>query len=64
LQKYRSNAGAKDMYGRTPLYLAVIKKNIGCIVRIFIEGGKLTVTDNSKQTIKDVAPDAYTKYLL
>lgn len=36
LQKFRANTGAKDMYGRTPLHLAVAKKQIPCIIRIFI----------------------------
>jgi hypothetical protein len=34
------------MYGRTPLHLAVAKKHIPCIIRIFVEGGKLNVLDN------------------
>ena len=46
LQKYRANAMAKDMYGRTPLHLAVAKKNIACIIRIFVEGGQLSAMDN------------------
>ena len=27
LQKFRANVGAKDIYGRTPLHLAVMNKN-------------------------------------
>ena len=52
------------MYGRSPLHLAVAKKHIPCIIRIFIEGGLLSSVDNEKRTVKAVAPDAYTKYLL
>ena len=36
LQKFRANTGAKDMYGRTPLHLAVEKKQIPCIITIRI----------------------------
>ena len=64
LQKFRANTAAKDMYGRSPLHLAVAKKHIPCIIRIFIEGGLLSSVDNEKRTVKAVAPDAYTKYLL
>jgi len=46
LQNFRANAGSKDMYGRTPLHLAVAKKHIPCIIRIFVEGGQLNVPDN------------------
>lgn len=52
------------MYGRTPLHLAVAKKQIPCIIRIFIEGGHLNVVDNEKRPVRAVAPDSYTKYLL
>ena len=52
------------MYGRTPLHLAVAKKQVSCIVRIFVEGGQLNVLDHEKRTVKAVAPDIYTKYLL
>ncbi len=52
------------MYGRTPLHLAVAKKQIPCIIRIFIEGGQLNSLDSEKRTVRSVAPDAYTKYLL
>ena len=45
LQRFRSNTGAKDIYGRTPLHLAVAKKQIPCIIRIFIEGGHLHAQD-------------------
>jgi hypothetical protein len=34
------------MYGRTPLHLAVAKKQVSCIIRIFIEGGHLNNMDN------------------
>ena len=64
LQKFRSNTAAKDIYGRTPLHLAVSKKQIPCIVRIFVEGGQLATIDNEKRSVRAVAPDAYTKYLL
>lgn len=64
LQKFRANTAAKDMYGRTALHLAVAKKQIPCIIRIFVEGGLLSCMDNEKRTVKSVAPDAYTKYLL
>ena len=64
LQKFRANAGSKDIYGRTPLHLAVAKKHIPCIVRIFIEGGQLNATDNEKRNVRGVAPDSYTRYLL
>ena len=64
LQKFRANTGAKDMYGRTPLHLAVAKKHVPCIVRIFIEGGQLNVLDNEKRPVRAVAPDSYTRYLL
>jgi len=47
-KKYRANTLAKDEYGRTPLHLAVSKKNIECAIRIFIEGGKLTSLNNAK----------------
>lgn len=36
LQKYRANVQAKDIYGRTALHLAVARKSIPCIIRIFI----------------------------
>jgi len=52
------------MYGRTPLHMAVAKKQIPCIIRIFVEGGQLNVVDNENRTVRSVAPDAYTKYLL
>jgi hypothetical protein len=55
---------AKDSYGRTPLHLAVAKKNIECIIRIFIEGGKLAALDNERRSVRSVAPDVYTKFLL
>ena len=64
LTRFRANTGAKDTYGRTPLHLAVAKKQIPCIIRIFIEGGQLHAQDNEKRTVRSVAPDAYTKYLL
>ena len=35
-QKFRANTQSKDIYGRTPLHLAVENKNIECIIRIFI----------------------------
>jgi ankyrin repeat protein len=62
--KYRANTLAKDSYGRTPLHLAVAKKNIECIIRIFIEGGKFTSLNEAKQSVKSVAPDVYTKFLI
>jgi ankyrin repeat protein len=46
--KYRANVLAKDVYGRTPLHLAVAKKHTECIIRLFIEGGKLTSLNNAK----------------
>lgn len=52
------------MYGRTALHLAVSKKNIACIIRIFVEGGQLAALDNEKKSVRSVAPDSYTKYLL
>jgi ankyrin repeat protein len=64
LQKFRSNAGAKDIYGRTALHLAVAKRQIPCIIRIFVEGGQLNSLDNEKRNVRSIAPDAYTKYLL
>lgn len=64
LQRFRANTGAKDIYGRTPLHLAVAKKQIPCIIRIFVEGGQLNSVDNQKRTVRSAAPDAYTKYLL
>ena len=64
LQKYRANALSKDIYGRTPLHLAVENKNIECIIRVFIEGGQMNALNNKKQTVRAVAPDSYTKYLL
>jgi ankyrin repeat protein len=64
LQRFRANTGAKNMYNRTPLHLAVAKKQISCIIRIFIEGGQLNNMDNEKRTVRSIAPDAYTKYLL
>ena len=62
--KFQSNALAKDRYGRTPLHLAVSKKHIECVIRIFIEGGKLASLNNAKESVRDVAPDVYTKFLL
>lgn len=62
--KYRANTLAKDIYGRTPLHLAVAKKNIECIIRIFVDGGKFTSLNNAKQSVKSVAPDIYTKFLI
>jgi hypothetical protein len=44
--------------------LAVSKKHIECVIRIFIEGGKLTSLNNAKESVRDVAPDVYTKFLL
>jgi len=64
LQRFRANTGAKDIYGRTPLHLAVAKKQIPCVIRIFVEGGQLNSVDGEKRTVRQVAPDAYTKYLL
>lgn len=46
--KYRGNPSAKDFYGRTPLHLAVARKNTECIIRIFVEGGKFTALNNAK----------------
>jgi ankyrin repeat protein len=63
-KKYRANTLAKDEYDRTPLHLAVVRKNIECAIRIFIEGGKLTSLNNAKESVRNVAPDVYTKYLL
>ena len=34
------------------------------MIRIFIEGGKLTSLNNAKESVRDVAPDVYTKFLL
>jgi len=62
--KYRANTIAKDIYGRTPLHLAVTNKHAECVIRIFIEGGKLISINNAKQSVKSVAPDVYTKFLL
>ena len=64
LQKYRANVGARDIYGRTPLHLAVMNKNSECIIRIFIEGGQLGAMNKDKKSVRMVAPDSYTKYLL
>ena len=64
LQKFRANALSKDMYGRSPLHLAVSRKKIPCIIRIFIEGGQLSALDNEKRSVRQVAPDSYTKFLL
>ncbi len=44
--------------------MAVSKKHIECVIRIFIEGGKLTSLNNAKESVRDVAPDVYTKFLL
>lgn len=63
-QKFRANVQSKDCYGRTPLHLAVENKNTECIIRIFIEGGHLNSLNNNKKSVRNVAPDAYTKYLL
>lgn len=46
--KFRANPLAKDIYGRTPLHLAVSKKHSECIIRIFIEGGKFSSLNNAK----------------
>jgi len=46
------------------LHLAVAKKQKSCIIRLFIEGGYLNILDNEKRTVKAVAPDSNTKYLL
>lgn len=62
--KYRANTLAKDIYGRTPLHLAVAKKHTECIIRIFVEGGKFTSLNNAKESVKSTAPDVYTKFLL
>lgn len=62
--KYRAHTLAKDIYGRTPLHLAVAKKNIECIIRLFVEGGKLSSINNQHQSVRSVAPDVYTKFLL
>lgn len=64
LQKYRANVLAKDCYGRTPLHLAVMNRNYECIIRIFIEGGTLGIMNKDKKSVRMVAPDPYTKYLL
>lgn len=64
LQKFRANVSAKDCYGRTPLHLAVMNKNFECIIRIFIEGGTLGAMNKEKKSVRMVAPDSYTKYLL
>ena len=63
-QKFRANVQSRDIYGRTPLHLAVENKNIECILRIFIEGGQLSALNNNKKSVRNVAPDAYTRYLL
>jgi|688.fasta_scaffold283023_2 ankyrin repeat protein len=63
-QKYKANCHAKDCYGRTPLHLAVENKNVECIIRIFIEGGKLNAVTKDKKTVRMVANDAYIKYLI
>jgi ankyrin repeat protein len=64
LQKFRANPVAKDAEGRTPLHLAVAKRHISCMVRIFIEGGELKCLDNQKRDVFSVTPDANTKHLL
>lgn len=63
-QRYHSNCHAKDCYGRTPLHLAVENKNIECIIRIFIEGGQLSSINKGGKTVRNVAKDAYVKYLI
>ncbi len=63
-QKYRANPMSKDCYGRTPLHLAVENKNIECIIRIFIEGGQLNSINAKGQSVRSVAGDSYTRYLL
>lgn len=64
VDKYHSNFDAKDIYGRTPLYLAVVNQRIECIYRLVISGAKLNIMDYKKQFIKDVAPNVYVKYVI
>lgn len=46
------------------MHLAVENKNIECIIRIFIEGGHLNVLNKDHKTVRQVANDAYIKYLI
>ncbi len=63
-QKYNVNVNVKDKFGRTPLHHAVLNKRLACIYRLFIEGAKLNAESDNRKSVKDIAPDMYTKYVL
>ena len=46
------------------MHLAAMNKKPECIIRIFIEGGQLNSMNNEKKSVRMVAEDSYTKYLL
>lgn len=64
IQQYHANFDAKDIYGRTPLHLAVANQKVECIYRLVIEGARTNLMDYKRRFIKDTAPNVYIKYVL
>ncbi len=64
LQIYNANPNCKDIFGRTPMHLAVNKNKMECAIRIFIEGGKLNMFTKEQKSVKDMATNQYTRFLL